>query len=88
MKIEYDNAKNAINIKKHGIAFDAVHDMDQSTSFTVEDSRHNYGEQRFITMGFIHERLHILVWSPRGENIRIISLRKANETERMIYDEI
>jgi uncharacterized DUF497 family protein len=62
--------------------------MDQSTSFTVEDSRHNYDEQRFITMGFIHERLHILVWSPRGENIRIISLRKANETERMIYDEI
>jgi len=88
MEIEYDHAKNAVNIKKHGIAFDAVLDMDQSTSFTAEDSRHDYGEQRFITMGFIHERLHILVWSPRGENIRIISLRKPNQTERMIYDEI
>ncbi len=48
---------------------------------TVEDDRQNYGEDRFITIGFLDGRMVILVWTPRSGTRRIISMRKANERE-------
>ncbi len=87
IQIEYDEVKNALNITKHGIGFNAVSDLDQDTVFTVEDTRFSYGEPRFITMGMIGGRLHILVWTDRLGVMRMISLRKANAKERKIYDQ-
>ena len=54
-------------------------------TLTVEDDRRDYGEDRFITVGFLDGKMVILVWTPRGEAYRIISMRKANERERALY---
>ena len=50
-------------------------------TITLPDQRQDYGEPRFITAGWLDERLLVLVWTPRGLARRIISMRKANERE-------
>ena len=54
-------------------------------TLTVEDDRQDYGEDRFITIGFLDDRMVILVWTPRDGARRIISMRKANEHEQALY---
>ena len=54
-------------------------------TLTVEDDRQNYGEARFITIGFLDGAMVVLVWTPRNRNRRIISVRRANERERTLY---
>jgi uncharacterized DUF497 family protein len=49
------------------------------------DVRQEYGESRFITVGWLKERMVVLVWTPRGAARRIISMRKANEREQNLY---
>jgi uncharacterized DUF497 family protein len=51
----------------------------------VEDDRRDYGEPRFITIGFLDARMVVMVWTPRREALRIISLRKCNEREQEAY---
>jgi uncharacterized protein len=53
--------------------------------FTAEDLREDYAEPRFITVGLLDARMVVMVWTPRGEAHRIISLRKANEREQEHY---
>ena len=87
MTYEWDSAKAEINEAKHGVAFEAALDFDWDTALVAEDDRFDYGEPRFIAFGLIADRLHVLVYTMRGETVRIISLRKANEKEETIYDE-
>ena len=54
-------------------------------TLTVEDDRQDYGEDRFITIGFLDATMVVLVWTPREGAHRIISMRKANERERTLY---
>ena len=54
-------------------------------TLTVEDDRWDYGEARYITVGFLGDTMVVLVWTPRNEAYRIISMRKANERERQLY---
>ena len=55
-------------------------------TLTVEDDRQHYGEDRFITIGFLDGRMVVLVWTPRSNGTRrIISMRKANEREQALY---
>ena len=58
-----------------------AHEVFAGSTLTVEDDRQNYGEDRFITIGFLDGRMVILVWTPRSGTRRIISMRKANERE-------
>ena len=54
-------------------------------TLTAQDDRRDYGEDRFITIGFLHDAMVILVWTPRCGAHRVISMRKANERERALY---
>jgi uncharacterized DUF497 family protein len=45
----------------------------------------DYEEDRFITVGWLEARLVVVVWTPRGEVRRIISMRKANDREKALY---
>jgi len=53
---------------------------------TVRDDRKDYGESRFITIGFLGDRMVVAVWTQRGSLKRIISLRKANDREQALYN--
>jgi len=88
VKIEFDPAKNVRNIAERGISFERVEDFEWETAVIVRDSRRDYNkETRFRAMGMIGERLHAMVFTPRGDGIRVISLRKANRREERMYAE-
>jgi uncharacterized DUF497 family protein len=59
--------------------------MDLEQALSVVDRRRNYGELRLRVLGLIDGRLHAAVITPRGENIRVISLRRANRREERTY---
>ena len=79
---EWDEAKCVTNLAMHGLSFTAVYEFVWDTAFTRTDTRSKYGEERYVSIGFIESRLHVLVWTPRGGKLRIISLRKANSREK------
>ena len=54
-------------------------------ALTIADDRCDYGESRFITIGFLDCTMVVLVWTRRPRAYRVISMRKANERERRLY---
>jgi uncharacterized protein len=84
--ITYDPIKNARNIALRGISFDRASEFDWSGALVVEDDRKDYGEARFQALGYIEERLHMLVFTPRAGGLHVISLRKANQREVTRYE--
>jgi len=86
MKDVYDIKKQQENLRKHGISFDDIPLFDWNNAITKQDTRYEYGESRFISYGFINNRLHVLIWTLRENNIRPISFRKANQRERRQYE--
>ena len=85
MKIEWDIEKRNRTLEERGIDFADVEFLDWTTALTLEATRDEYGERRFVTIGLIRNRLHVLVWTPRVNTVRIISLRKANKREIKRY---
>ena len=86
---EWDSHKAAINRRKHGVTFDeaatAFHDPDGRL---VEDSRHSTVEQRYALLGYSGQaRLLAVMFTERGDRIRLISARKATRRERHDYEE-
>ena len=84
MQIEFDAAKREKTLEERGFDFARAVDVFAGKCLTRADTRQNYGEQRFVTAGWLDARLVIVVWTPRGEVRRIISMRKANEREAKI----
>lgn len=85
MDIEFDNAKNLANIAKHGVDMRTAIDFDFETAMTHSDTRLNYGEERTVALGYIANRLHVLVFTLRRNRVRVISLRRANRKEGKAY---
>jgi uncharacterized DUF497 family protein len=87
MALEWDNNKNKINIEKHGIDFLDAYKIFENPIILKIDNRFDYKEKRFIGIGKLEQIFVVLVYTTRGKNIRIISIRKANKIERKIYNE-
>lgn len=85
MKYEWDEQKRQINIKKHGIDFLDVEQVFDGDTVIIADERFDYGENRFILIGILKPTVIVLVYAERGENIRIISARKATKNEQIYY---
>ncbi len=67
------------------MSFELVEQMQWATALMEEDTRKAYGERRFQVLGFIGERLHAVVFTPRDGMVHVISLRKANSREVKRY---
>jgi hypothetical protein len=78
MEIEFDPDKSAKNVEVRGLPFDLVADFDFDSALVAPDTREDYGEDRFIALGLIDDRLHVVACTMRGDRLRVISLRKAN----------
>ncbi len=86
--IEWDQAKNAANQKKHGIPFEEARQLFDAGGTYLElfDDVHSEAEDRFIAIGPIERGIVLLVWTERDDDvIRIISARRATERERTLY---
>jgi uncharacterized DUF497 family protein len=86
MQFEWDRAKAEVNLRKHGVSFDdALHVFADPFRLDEPDFRADYGEARRLTMGEVDGRLHVVAYTMRGEVVRLISARKANEREQRRY---
>lgn len=86
MRYTHDPKKRAANLKKHGYDFeDAPQVIESGRTVTFEDRRFDYDEQRFITLGVLREEVVIITTAETDEEIRVISMRKAERNEQEIY---
>jgi uncharacterized DUF497 family protein len=81
----WDEAKRRANLRKHGIDFVDAPKSFEGLTFTAEDDREPYGERRFLTLGLLDDLVVSVTHTERGDEIRIISIRKATKHEARFY---
>jgi uncharacterized DUF497 family protein len=80
----WDETKRAANLEKHGVDFVIAEGFDWLGAMVIEDDRFDYGEPRFVAIGLIDGIAFTMVFTPRGADFRIISLRPASRKERKL----
>ena len=89
MQFEWDAGKDRINLRKHGVSFfEAQTVFGDPFSLTFHDPDHSDDETRFIDIGMSAQgRLLVVIYTERGDHIRIISSREATTTEEEAYEQ-
>jgi len=85
MKFIWHEDKRISNMSKHGLDFALTHLVFENDTFTFEDNRMVYNEQRFVTMGLLNGDVVVVVHTEKENEIRVISLRKAVKNEQKLY---
>jgi len=83
--MRYDPAKQKLNLQKHGIDLAECGALFDEPMLTREDDREAYGEQRLISLGWLKNRVVVLVWTDRDEDPHLISCREADTHEQEAY---
>jgi hypothetical protein len=87
MKFEWDEAKRQSNLRKHRLDFFDVEMIFAGATFTFEDDRFDYTEDRYITLGLLRGMVVVIAHTEQDEVVRVISMRKATNNEQRIYFE-
>ena len=85
MEFTWSETKRAANLKAHGLDFVDAPRVFEGLTFTFEDDRYSYGEQRFVTLGLLAGFPVSIVHTESDHEIRVISFRKATNRETNIY---
>jgi uncharacterized protein len=83
--IEYDSDKRNKTLIERGLDFENASIVFAGKVFE-QDSPQEHGELRIITVGKLFEDIVVVVWTKRCENKRIISMRKARDNEKQLYN--
>jgi uncharacterized DUF497 family protein len=88
LTFEWDSRKARSNLAKHGVGFqEASTIFGDPLSLTIPDPEHSLSEERYITVGRAFSgKLLVVVHTERGDNIRIVSARRASRRERKFYE--
>jgi uncharacterized DUF497 family protein len=81
MEIEFDPAKRLLTLKDRALDFLDAPRLFAGRSLTIVDDRTDYGEERFLSYGFVDNVAVALVWTDRNGVMRIISMRRMHEEE-------
>jgi uncharacterized protein len=87
MKFEWDEEKRQSNFRKHRLDFSDAAMVFAGAIFTFEDSRFEYGEDRYITLGLLDGATVVIAHTEREDVVRVISMRKATKNEQRLYFE-
>jgi uncharacterized DUF497 family protein len=85
MQYTWHELKRQSNMKKWGLDFAEAEKVFSGPTFTFEDNRRDYGEQRWVTLGLLGDRVTVIVHTETYEEIRIISMRKAIKNEQILF---
>jgi uncharacterized protein len=88
LRITFDPGKNERNIRDRDLSFELAAEFEFEDAHIQADLRHEYGEARFVALGRLRGRLHVLCFTETTDGIRIISFRKANDREVMRYAKV
>lgn len=87
MKFDWHEDKRLANLRKHGIDFADCHKVFSGVTYTFEDNKEAYNEQRFITLGLLGTHVVCIAHTETTSRIRYISARKATKYEQKLYFE-
>jgi uncharacterized DUF497 family protein len=85
MQISFDPAKDKTNIRKHGVSLARGATFDMTTAFIDSDASQDYGETRYLAIGWLQAHLYAMCFTLRDDLVRIIILRKATPEEEKVY---
>ena len=85
MRFAWDETKRRDNLRTHGFDFAGAATVFDSDTYTFEDDRFQYGEQRFVTLGILDGVPVTIVHTEVDHEIRVISFREATAREAIIY---
>lgn len=85
MKVTFDLDKRARTLVERGLDMADAAKVFEGAQITTRDDRRDYGEERHLTIGYLEGRMVALVWTQRGESLRVISMRKTNVREQDAY---
>jgi len=88
MQFEWDEYKCASNVVKHGIDFADAPRLFSAPMRVVLDNRHDYGEDRFIGLGLLDNRVVAVAFTePDEDTVRVFSMRRALAHEQKHYEQ-
>jgi uncharacterized protein len=82
VQITYDPTKRAKTLRERGLDFEDAALVFANATAETEDTRKDYGERRIICFGYLRDRLVVVVYTPRGADRHVFSMRNANEREK------
>jgi uncharacterized DUF497 family protein len=83
----WDEAKRQATLRERGLDFADAELVFEGRALTLDDDRRDYGEVRKITAGWLRGRFVLVVWTPRDDGRRIISMRHGHADEEEYYSE-
>ena len=86
MEFEFNSEKAAANLKKHGFSLDQAKKLWEVPAVVVK--ARTAGEERYLIIGRLGEKLYSCIYTMRGETIRLISARRSHRKEERIYHEV
>ena len=86
--ITFDPRKNERNIRERNLSFELAAEFEFESARIHIESRQQYGETRYVALGSLHGRLHVLCFMETFDGIRVISFRKANDREVKRYAQV
>lgn len=85
MRFTWHEPKRLSTLEKRGLDFADAEPVFDGPTFTFEDDRRDYGEQRWVTMGLLRDKVVVIVHTETEDEIRIISLREAEKDEQRLF---
>jgi uncharacterized DUF497 family protein len=85
MQFIWHEPKRQANLKKHGMDFVDAERVFAGPTFTFEDDREDYGEQRWVTLGLLGAKVVVIVHTETEEEIRVISMREVDKDEQLLF---
>ena len=85
MRFIWHKPKRQANLKKHDVDFADAERVFTGPTFTFEDDREDYGEQRWVTLGLLGMKVVVIVHTETAEEIRVISMREADNDEQLLF---
>lgn len=85
MAITFDPPKREAALRGRDVDFKSAELVFAGPTYEVVDDRKDYGETRIVTAGLLNGRMMIVVWTSRGGDRHVISMRKANAREQARY---
>lgn len=85
MRFSWYEPKRQITLKRRGGDFAHAEQVFMGPTFTFEDDRKDYGEQRWVSLGLLREKVVVIVHTESEDEIRIISMREADKDEQILF---
>ena len=85
MDFTWHEPKRLANLKKHGVDFIFAERVFEGPTFTFEDTREDYRERRWVTLGLSGQKVMVIVHTETEHEIHVISMREADSDEQLLF---